>query len=543
MKKLILYFLVSSLLLNADEITKIPDKNIKDELQRKIYIEQNRDKLIEENKTYDMKLIEVNENSKEDDCIEIEKISIKNSTIFDEDDFEDLIKPYLNNCHGMKNLSNLRDKISNIYIDKGYVTSRAYFKPQDLSDGEIEIEILEGKIEKIEDENIKSSNLYFSYEDKILNLKDLEVVVQQAQRLKSQKADIKLIPGTKTGYTIVKIIGEEVSKPYLGNLGINNYGTKKTGKYELYTTVNYENPFNINDIVNLNVNTTDNVLKNNDNTLGTSLSYSFPLYRALLNFDYSYSNYKQLNKDEFNDNFQSDGNNHNFGLGILYKLFHSRRNTLELFSNFENKQSNNFLNDTKLELQSYKLNILNLGIKHSYLGDSYDYYSKWTVSQGLSGTENFARQETDFLKYVLDLGFNKYFEIENKLKFTSLLRAQYSTNYLFGTEEISMGGVYSVRGFNDTGLSGNTGFYLRNELSPTYTVEKVNISPYIAFDYGYVEENENSIYGTILGATIGSRIAWNDINFDIFYSMPLKDSEFTKDESSSFVGLNMIYFY
>lgn len=543
MKKLFLYFLVGFLSLNADLITKIPDKNIKDEQQRKIYNEQNRDKSIEENKTYDMKLIEVNENAKEDDCIQIEKISIKNSTIFDEDDFEDLIKPYLNNCNGMKNLSNLRDKISNIYIDKGYVTSRAYFKPQDLSDGEIEIEILEGKIEKIEDENIKSSNLYFSYKNKILNLKDLEVVVQQAQRLKSQRADIKLIPGTKVGYTIVKIVGEEVSTPCYGNLGINNYGTKKTGKYQLYTTANYENPFNINDIVNLNLNTTDNIVKNNNNTLGTSLSYSFPIYRALFNFDYSYSNYKQLNKDEFNDNFKSDGNNHNFGLGVSYKLFHSKRNTLELFSNFEKKQSNNFLNDTKLELQSYNLNVLNLGIKHSYLGDSYDYYSKWTISKGLSGSENFARQETNFSKYILDLGFNKYFKTEDNFKFTSLLRAQYSTNYLFGTEEISMGGVYSVRGFNDTGLSGNTGFYFRNELSPTYTVDKVNISPYIALDYGYVKENKYNVYGTILGGTIGSRIAWNDINFDIFYSTPLKNSEFTKEDSSSFVGLNMICFY
>ena len=99
-------------------------------------------KVIEENKTYDMKLIEVNENSKEDDCIEIEKISIKNSTIFDEDDFEELIKPYLNNCNGMKNLSNLRDKISNMYIDKGYVTSRAYFKPQDLSDAEMKNKVI-----------------------------------------------------------------------------------------------------------------------------------------------------------------------------------------------------------------------------------------------------------------------------------------------------------------------------------------------------------------------------------------------------------------
>ncbi len=543
MKKIVLYFFVIYVSLYADLNNKIPDKNIQDEQQRKIYNEQIKNKSIEENKTYDMKLIEVNENTKEDDCIQIEKISVRSSTIFDEDDFEDLIKPYLHNCNGMKNLSNLRDKISNIYIDKGYVTSRAYFKPQDLSDGEIEIEILEGKIEKIEEENIKSSNLYFSYEDKILNLRDLEVVVQQAQRLKSQKADIKLIPGTKVGYTIVKIVGEKTSDSYSGNVGANNYGTKKTGKYQLYTTVNYENPFNINDIVNLNLNTTDNVIKNNNNTLGASLSYSFPIYRALFNFDYAYSNYKQLNKDEFNDNFQSDGNNHNFGLGVTYKLFHSKRNTFEIYSDIENKKSNNFLNDTKLELQSYSLNILSMGIKHSYLGDSYDYYSKWTVSKGLSGTENFARQETDFLKYVLDVAYNKYFETENSFKFTSLLRAQYSTNYLFGTEEISMGGIYSVRGFNDTGLSGNTGFYVRNELTPTYTFDRVNISPYIAFDYGYVAEDKNNIYGTILGGTIGSRIVWKDINFDIFYSTPLKDSEFTNEDSASFVGLNMIYFY
>lgn len=96
-----------------------------------------------------------------------------------------------------------------------------------------------------------------------------------------------------------------------------------------------ENLFDINDIVNLNINTTDNIIKNNNNTLGTSVSYSFPIYRALFNFDYTYSNYKQLNKDEFNDNFQSDGNNHSFGIGVSYKLFHTKRDTLELFSDFE----------------------------------------------------------------------------------------------------------------------------------------------------------------------------------------------------------------
>ena len=52
MKRLILCFLISFSFLNASSITKIPDKNIKDELQRKIYNEQNKDKVIEENKTY-----------------------------------------------------------------------------------------------------------------------------------------------------------------------------------------------------------------------------------------------------------------------------------------------------------------------------------------------------------------------------------------------------------------------------------------------------------------------------------------------------------
>lgn len=543
MRIIYLSFLFISINLYSESLNEVVNKNIQDEIQKKIYNEQNENKVIKENKTYDMKLIEVQEDSPEDSCIEIEKININNSTIFSKNEFDELIKPYLNNCNGFKNLSNLRDKISNIYIDKGYITSRAYFKPQDLTDGIVDIEILEGKIEKIEEENIESSNLYFSYKDKILNLRDLEVVVQQAQRLRSQKADIKLIPGTKAGYTIVKIIGEKVSPTYFGNAGINNYGNEKTGKYQISTNFTYENPFNLNDIVNLNINTTDNILKKNNNTLGTALSYSIPFGRMLFNFDYSYSNYKQLNKDQFNEDFQSDGNNNTLILGVNYKLFHTKRHTLDLFSNYENKQSNNSLNDTKLELQSYKLNIINLGIKHSYLGNSYDYYSKWTFSKGLSGTSNFAKQEADFTKYILDLGYNKYFDTQNNLKFTSSLRAQYSSNYLYGTEEISMGGVYSVRGFNDTGLSGNTGFYFRNELSPTYTFDTVTISPYIAIDNGYVEENENNIFGTITGGALGTKVAWGNINLEIFYSMPLKDSEFTKDDSSSFVGINLSYFY
>jgi hemolysin activation/secretion protein len=529
----------------ADIATNVINKNIKDFEEKRVFEEQKKNEKIEENKVYDMKLIEVSEDIKnEENCVKIEKINILNMTVFDEDDFEDLIEPYLNKCNGLKNLSNLKDKISNKYIDKGYVTSRAFFKLQDLSDGVIDIEVIEGKIEKIINENINTSNLYTSYDGKILNLRDLEVVIQQAERLHSQNLDLQLIPGTKVGYTIVKIVNNSNVKPYFGNIGINNYGTKKTGRYQIYNNFNYENLFGINDILELNINSTNNILKNNDNTLGTSLNYSFPYDRFLFNFFYNYSNYKQINSDEFNDLFQSDGNNDSLGLDISYKLYHSLKHTLELLLNCQKKETENLLNDVRLDLQSYSSTSLGLGIKHSYKGDSFDYYSKFLINQGLSGeSDEYAKQEIDFTKYVLDLGFNKYFDTSNNLKYNFYLRGQSSNNNLFGTEEISIGGVYSVRGFNNTGLSGNRGFYSRNELSVQYNLDDYVLVPYLGLDYGYVPQNENNLGGNIVGSAIGTRVYWENINFELFYNLPLKDAEITKDESSTFFGFNLVYNY
>lgn len=528
----------------AENVDKIIKDRQQEEQQRKIFEEQQKNSEIKINKNFENKKLEIDEDISETNCFQVKKININNTTVFEEKDFEELIKPYLNSCNGLKNLSNLRDKISNIYIDKGYVTSRAYFKPQDLSSGVVDIDILEGKVEKIEEVGVNASNLYLYFEDRILNLQDLEVGIQQAQRLGSQKVDLQLIQGTKTGYTIVKIVGENVSKPYYGNIGVNNFGTKKTGKNQISINLSYENPFNINDIINLNLNSTNNVFKDNNKTLSSMFSYSFPVERFLFNVDYSHSNYKQLNKDEFGSSFQSDGLTNSILLGANYELYHTNNHTFELISTLEKKKNTNYLNDVRLELQSYELNEFGLGVKHSYLEDSYNYYSKLMAYKSFSGSgATFAKQDTEYSKYVLDLNFTKNFDTQNQLKFNTNLRGQYSDSYLFGTEEIAMGGVYSIRGFNHSGLSGNSGFYDRNELSVKYLIdEDIIISPYIGLDLGHVIKDKNNIYGNVVGGAIGGRFTvFKDMNLDIFYSLPLKDNQFTKDESDEFVGFNISY--
>lgn len=541
MKYLILLTILADLLFAATPNEVINRQN-KDLQERQIFEQQNADKQIK-NQSIDTNPLDINEDMQEENCINTTKINILETTVFDEKDFEDLVQPYLNRCNGMRNLSNLRDKISNRYIDSGYVTSRAYFKVQDLSSGEVNIYVLEGKIEDIQSP-VNIINLYPNYKDKILNIKDIEVIVKQAQRLQSQNLSLQLLPASKTGYTIVKIVNNSENKPYYGNIGINNFGVDKSGKAQIYNNFNYENLFGLNDLFSVNLNTTNHALREQNRTLGTSVNYSIPFERFLFDIFYDYSNYKQLNNDEFSNEFLSRGRNEGYGLNISYNLLQTSTQSFDLLLNYQRKMTRNFLNDVKLDIQSYSNSTIDLGFKHSYTGDTFEYYSRFLTSKSVKGQkDNIAIHDKYYRKYVMDLGYTKYFDTPNHLKYDLTVRGQYSKDRLSGTEELYMGGVYSVRGFQDEGLSGNKGFYMRNELSWRYQLENIVISPYAGIDYGYIKNNDENIGGEIVGATIGTRTSWNGINLELFFMTPIKEPNIIKDQNSEFFGLNFVYNY
>ena len=528
---------------NENILNKIEQTNE----QKDIFNQQKKNlQNVKENKTYEMQIINVKKDEEEDSCIKIEKINVKGSSIFSNSSFEGIIQSYLNNCNGIKNLTNLVNKISNMYIEKGYVTSRAYLKAQDLTDGIIDINVLEGKIEDVSGKNIYIPNLYSTFKNTILNIRDLEIAIQQAERLRSQTINFKLLPGSKVGYTKVEIEGEKKSKPYYGDFSLNNFGSKNTGIYQVNTSFTYENLFGLSDILTLRANGTNHINKNTNKNLGSSISYSIPYKRLLVNFSYSYSKYKQINKDEFNTYYKSDGKTKSYNLSTAYKIFHSKNESFELLNSFEYKKNENFFNEIKLDIQSYKLSIINIGLKHSYKTNDYNYYSLYNAYSGIAAFGAAkgitVHQESKFKKYTMDLGVTKYFKDKNDFKYDFSLRAQYSKNILYGSEEISIGGPYSVRGFKKTGLSGNTGFYIRNELSFSKSLSSTIISPYLAVDFGYIRKKSNNIYGNIIGSAIGLRFNSSSFySFETFYTKALKDAKVTKDRNKNFFGLKLSF--
>ena len=141
--------------------------------------------------------------------------------------------------------------------------------------------------------------------------------------------------------------------------------------------------------------------------------------------------------------------------------------------------------------------------------------------------------------YTIDLSLQKSFTI---LNYTLSGHLQHSNNRLFNKNQISIGGPYSVRGYQDEGLNGNSGFYLRNELSKTLQSKFFGIlaqSYFIALDGGHIKQEVDSKGGSLLSSSIGIRLSKSNFNAEMTYSMPIYKDDV--DITKNFLGFNLTY--
>lgn len=135
-------------------------------------------------------------------------------------------------------------------------------------------------------------------------------------------------------------------------------------------------------------------------------------------------------------------------------------------------------------------------------------------------------QKAQFEAYKLYLytGFNFGF-----VNLATTFDGQYSRDELFSSDGFYIGSEASVRGFSNDGISGDSGFYIRNDLkfslSDIFKSQNVflrDFSPSIFFDYGFVKANNNDEKSELssMGAKINYR--YKILNLSTTYAHPLK---------------------
>jgi len=164
-------------------------------------------------------------------CFEINQISLQQASLITPDTQKRLVAPYINQCLSLDRINQLVRAISEWYVQRGYITSRAFLTEQNLSHGTLNITVLEGKLEAIHLQGASARQLNMAFPTRagrILNLRDIEQGMEQINRLRTSPVQIEIIPSSQPGYSIVNLTSTPEFPLTLG-LNMDNSGQRSTG--------------------------------------------------------------------------------------------------------------------------------------------------------------------------------------------------------------------------------------------------------------------------------------------------------------------------
>ncbi|MDR2801260.1 MAG: hypothetical protein LBB52_08380 [Desulfovibrio sp.] len=139
-------------------------------------------------------------------CVHINSFHIEGVTLLSRRTLEKITAPRENTCLSLSGINGLLQEITNAYVEKGYITSRALLEPQDLSTGVLRIRVVEGRVESIGPDESSTMNsrqfltIFPFVKGSILNLRDIEQGLDQLNRLPSNRAAMRVEPGSADPY-------------------------------------------------------------------------------------------------------------------------------------------------------------------------------------------------------------------------------------------------------------------------------------------------------------------------------------------------------
>jgi len=471
---------------------------------------------------------------------------------------QEYLQNYVGQCIGKEGLNLIIQGLTNIILQKGYSTTRVGLAEQDLSSGVLTLTLVPGLIHAI---RFSDPSLYGTWRNafptgngQLLNLRDLEQGLEQMKRVPSQDVEMQIVPAEQPGESDV-VLTVRRNKAWKFTANLDNSGAKGTGQLQAGGNFSVDNLLGLSDLFNVGINTDAEHNNSQQGTKGHNVYYAFPVgywYGSLSASDYAYHQ-KIAGKEE---TYTSSGKSQNVDLkmNVVFQRDQTQKNSWQF--NIGKRWANAFTNDIELEVQKRNVTYVETGWVHKhYFGNAQldlTLLNRWGVTWfgGQRDRENLPEDEQTF-QYSLqtiDATLNVPFQLASKpLNYSATLRAQNSQSALYESEQFSIGGRYSVRGFDgELTLTSERGFYLRNELDMPFEIPVTGSiqSAYVGLDVGKVfGPNVQYLVGDKLaGATLGLRGTYQGVSYDLFSSWPLYRPEEFKTAIPT-VGFNLNFQY
>lgn len=345
-------------------------------------------------------------------------------------------------------LTQLVERVNQAYWDKGYLTTQAVIPPQDVSYGNLKIQIYEGKLGKLNLDGNKYTrssvimNQVDLKEGDVINFRDLEKNLNRVNTQNRYNLKASLAPGAQTGETDVTIKVADPN-PWQVTPTFDNQGRPFIGYYRSGIEVANSNLTGHGDRAQVGFNRSEGA----NTVLG---SYTTPIgkYGTEVGVLGGYSNV-----DLEGLAAKVEGEAYNASAFVQQPLNKRRTMLLDLAANYKHISS---------DVDKVRVNTDE--IRSASLGFSFNEFDRWGRTYGrvantvgatvLGGNWGFYKAEA----YATRL-FNLPYD--NLL----ILRAsgQYSPSDLPSAEGYAVGGAYSVRGYTEGLLVGDSGYTLSAE--------------------------------------------------------------------------------
>lgn len=399
-------------------------------------------------------------------CFEITDIDIDGIESLAPAKVAEVVTPYANTCMGQVAVDSILQAVTQAYLDKGLITSRAYLPAQDLSTGRLLIVVIEGRIEDVRFARLEEDGsaapgpkrrFTFAFPTQVgelLNLRDLEQGIDQINRVRSTEATLDIAPGSEVGASILNVVYAE-SDPIRLSFTLENDRTPNGFTQSASANFEADNIFGINDTFFLGVSGSDT-----SNTLSSSLS--FPLGYLTITGQATYSESESLltaTSRLFEPTLST-------ALSAEWLYHRDDRSKSRLtFSLGRNKQER-FVNGTALTPQTLRTAELNW--RREVFGNG-SYFSPrigFKFGELVSDTSQVTPGSGPQKNYrIASVGLTYRKAWENGLGLYISANGQRASVPLFSAEKMSIGGRGSLRGVNGSSVSRDSGLTWTSELT------------------------------------------------------------------------------
>ncbi len=425
------------------------------------------------------------------------------------------LRQYQGRCIGREGIDLIRRRALDQLVARGLVTTRIGVPEQDLSSGRLRFELMPGRLRQVRVESSDGRAFWRSAlplrAGDLVDLRAIEQAVEQFKRVPSQDAKIDIAPGEQPGESDL-VITLQHSRRWRSVLNADDSGVRATGRAQGGVDFALDAPLGINDLLSIGYNhdLVDHGAERG--TRGNSLSYSVPW--GWWTFALSLSSYRYHQRvDGYLQSFQSSGKSNSAQLDLQRVIHRNGSSKTTAGVVVAKREARSYLDGIEIGIQRRHTTSAEAYVSHRrYLGPMqldlrlahrrgtpwFD--GQWTGYDPAVGFPSFRYGVT-----TLDVSTGLPFKLGSvAASWDSSLHAQTASQLLLGSEFISIGGRYSVRGFDgERTLGAERGAYWRNTLN--LPVQRLGIVPYLGVDAGRIGgpsasgQDGRSLVGTFVG--------------------------------------------